>query len=121
MTKTLWTADQLREAIDVAEYELQRGPSENERLSLQAEIEFYVLADAERRLANRTTIELEDDAIDVARPVSVRRLRKPRLADQDANPFPPEAHFALAMAHDGPRWWLARPTNINHPLYPRDL
>jgi hypothetical protein len=24
--------------------------------------------------------------------------------------------LALAMAQQGPRWWLANPTNINHPL-----
>ncbi len=24
--------------------------------------------------------------------------------------------LVLAMAHQGPRWWLANPTNINHPL-----
>ena len=27
--------------------------------------------------------------------------------------------LALAMAHQGPRWWLASPANINHPLLNR--
>ena len=31
----------------------------------------------------------------------------------------PRRELALAMAHQGPRWWLASPANINHPLLNR--